>query len=96
MELPPFPVDDGTLDLISTAIDPGPEAARSSLGDLLILLSEMGGSDTSAVAHVVEPGDEWDPGIDGAEIVMMRDPCYHDHDLIRALVAEIRRLRAAP
>lgn len=91
MSLPPFPVDDGTLDLLSIALDPGEESERSSVGDFLEFMSQMGGSDTTAVDSV-----EWgDPlGMDeSVEIHMMRDAAYHEHDIIRALVAEVRRLR---
>lgn len=77
MSLPPFPVDDGTLDLLSKAINPGPEAERSSVEDLLTLYSQLGGSDTGAVAEVIDE----------------RDPSYHVHDVLAALIAEVRRLR---
>lgn len=86
--LPPFPVDDGTLDLLWRAMHPGPEADRSSMGDLLRLMSELGGSDTEAVAEVHDDGSDG-----GTSIVSMRDPHYHDHDVIAALVTEVRRLR---
>ena len=89
--LPPFPVDDSTLDLLSTALDPGEEAERTSVGDLLILLSEMGGSDTTAVDSI-EWGDPLGMG-ESVEIHHLRDPQYHEHDVLRALVAEVRRLR---
>lgn len=91
--LPPFPVDDTTLDLISIALDPGPEAKRTSLNDLLDLMSRMAGSDPEAVAEVIEEGDPYDSGRHGFDIVMLRDPLYHPHDVIRALIAEVRRLR---
>lgn len=93
-QLPPFPVDDGTLDMLSKAINPGPQAERSSVKDLLTLYSQLGGSDTEAVAEVLDEGDVGlGPGLAGAEIVLMRDPQYHVHDVITALVAEVRRLR---
>ncbi|MCW6003790.1 hypothetical protein K1W54_04235 [Micromonospora sp. CPCC 205371] len=86
VQLPPFPVDDSTLDLLSAALDPrahgDPDAKSSSVWDLLKLMSEMGGSDTTAVAEQVSEG-----------IVVMRDPHYHDHDVLKALIAEVRRLR---
>lgn len=49
MNLPPFPVDTSTLDLIDAALTgvPGDER-RSSIGELCLLLSQMGGSDTDA------------------------------------------------
>lgn len=78
--LPPFPVDDSTLDLLGTAMNPGPDAERSSLGDLLALYSQLAGSDTEAVEYE-----------DGYEVA--RDPDYHVHDVISALIAEVRRLR---
>lgn len=83
MILPPFPTDDATLDLLHLALNPGPDADRTSLGDLCRLYSEMGGSDLTAV----EPGDVDD------RVQVMRDPEYHHNDVITALVAEVRRLR---
>lgn len=85
--LPPFPVDDGTLDLLWTAMHPGPETERSSVSELLILLSELGGSDTRAV----DPAglELWDDYVQ-----VLRDPQYHEHDVLTALIEEIRRLRA--
>lgn len=72
-ELPPFPVDDQTLDLLEAAMNPrehgDPEAVSSSVWPLLEFMSQLGGSDTRA------------------------DPQYHDHDVITALIAEVRRLR---
>jgi len=83
-ELPAFPVDDATLDLIWSAIHPDPEVEdRSSLSATLQMLSELGGSDTSAVAEIhSEYGVE------------LRDPQYSEHDLIAALIAELRWLRS--
>lgn len=100
MNLPPFPTDETTLGMIMLALDPGPEAERTSLNDLLELMSQLGGSDTDAVESVEMIG-----GLTGIaedliaddsgmiEIHHMRDPCYHEHDVIRALIAEVRRLR---
>lgn len=90
-ELPPFPVDDGTLDLLWTALHPGPDADRTSLWDFLGLMSEMGGSDTSAIAEVVEEQDE---ALNRPGVYVMRDPQYTDHCVIDALITEVRRLRA--
>lgn len=87
--LPPFPVDPATLDLLSVAINPwihGVEAERSSLGDLLLLMSRLGGSDTDA-----RVSEEW---WNGDLYVTMRDPGYTPNDVIAALIAEVRRLRA--
>ena len=91
-DLPPFPVDDATLDLLEAAINPrehgDPEANQSGVWPLLKMLSQLGGSDTEAVEGVIDDGSDG-----GAQIVMMRDPQYHDHDVIEALIAEVRRLR---
>lgn len=82
MTLPPFPTDDATLDLLEQAIY-GVGSDRSSVNDLCRLYSELGGSDTTAV--------------DGEEqgVTVMRDAEYHPHDVIAALIAEIRTLRRA-
>lgn len=82
-QLPEFPVDDGTLDLLWMALHPGPEAERTSLWDLLALMSELGGSDINAVEEELDDNTS-----------LMRDQHYHDHDVISALIKEIRRLRA--
>lgn len=79
--LPSFPVDDATLDLLWTALHPGPDAERTSVGDLLTLYSQMAGSDTEAVAEER----------DG--IQTMRDPEYHHNDVLAALITEVRSLR---
>ena len=93
MTLPPFPVDDATLDMLMAAINPrehgDPEATSSSVWPLLTMLSRLGGSDTDAVAEVHDDGSDG-----GASIVTMRDPHYHDHAVYVALIEEIRRLRA--
>lgn len=94
MTLPPFPTDEGTLDLIMMALDPGPEAERTSLNDLLDLMSRLGGSDPDAVEEVLEEADPYDSGRFGFDIVMMRDPIYVDHDVIRALITALRGVRA--
>lgn len=83
--LPPFPVDDTTLDLLSAALDPraagDQQAERSCVGEFLELASQLGGSDTTAVAE------------EDDDVQVMRDPQYSTHDVIGALVAEVRRLR---
>jgi hypothetical protein len=80
-ELPPFPVDDETLDLLDRALRPDETSPVSSLGAFLTFMSEMGGSDPAAV----------ESESDGIRV--MRDPSYHPNDLVLALVGEIRRLR---
>jgi hypothetical protein len=86
--LPPFPVDDQTLDLLSAAVaGTAGEGGRSSVGELCDLYSQLGGSDTRAVV---------DPDVGGSGIAEMRDPRYHPNDIIAALADEVRRLRARP
>lgn len=98
MNLPAFPVDNATLDLLMAAIDPrshgDPDARSSCVSEFLALMSQMDGSDTDAVEEVLDPGDPDVPGLGGARIVMMRDPQYHEHNVMSALIEEIRRLRA--
>lgn len=88
MALPPFPVDDATLDMLWLAMHPGPDAESSSLGSLLRFYSELGGSDVHAVEEVVDDGEF------GPAIHVMRDQQYEEHAVISALITEIRRLRA--
>lgn len=76
-----FPVDDITLDLLHTALHPGPEAERTSLYDLLELLSDMhhgplGEPQELSEGIVYRPGVRWSP-----------------HDVIDALIGEVCRLR---
>lgn len=86
-QLPPFPVDDTTLGMLATAINPWshghPHAQRSSLHDFLTMMSQLGGSDTEAVEDQA----------DDERIRVMRDPVYTEHGVITALIDEIRRLR---
>ena len=102
MSLPEFPTDEGTLDMLMLAIDGGEGSTRSSVSDFLDMMSAMGGSDTTAVSEVIhdDPRDEdpYDSRGDqpnmGQEIHVMRDPIYHEHDVIRALIAALRAERA--
>lgn len=80
-----FPVDDETLDLIDQALDPS-VTGQSSLGSLLDLLS---GYDPSKLVPVLD-----DEGVPIPDIEEYPDPLYHPHDVIRALMVEVRRLRA--
>ncbi len=48
MPLPPFPTDDTTLDLLYQAARPGPDAARSSVGDLMDLIAGLAGTNDPA------------------------------------------------
>lgn len=80
VQLPPFPVDDQTIDLILGATTAEP---RSSIGELCTLYSELGGSDTDAIESSEASDRE----------IVMRDPQYHPNDIIIALAKEVRRLR---
>lgn len=88
-QLPPFPVDDATLDLLDAAVNPwqhgDPDAERSSLHDFLTMMSQLGGSDTNAAEEAQLDEHE--------RIRVMRDPVYSEHAVITALIEEIRRLR---
>jgi hypothetical protein len=88
--LPPFPVDDGTLDMLMMAVDPwnngDTTAERSALNDFLALVSALVGIDPDALADDSNENDH---------VVELRDPQYSHHDVIVALVHEIRRLREA-
>lgn len=85
-DLPPFPVDDATLDMLLTAIDPrahgDTEAESSCVGTFLDFMSELAGSDTKAVAEQLDDST-----------TVMRDRVYSQPDVIIALIAEVRRLR---
>jgi hypothetical protein len=76
--LPSFPVNDEVLDLLLNSVTSGHYGA---LGRLLESLSRAGGSDTGAVAEI----------IDGVHY--LRDPQYSTSDAIEALVLEIKRLK---
>lgn len=79
--MPEFPVDDATLDLVWNALHPGPDAERSSIFDLCELYSQLAGSDVEAITEETD------------DTVELRDPQYHPHDIISALIVEVRRLR---
>lgn len=87
-QLPAFPVDDETLDLLETAIDPNRISVGgqcSSLNAFLEFMSELGGS---------APDGQQEVGLEDG-VAVYPDPSYHHNDVIKSLVAEIRRLRAA-
>lgn len=75
-----FPLDETTLRMVDMALDSGPSGV-SSLGAFLELTSQLAGADTAAVES------------DDLGVTVLRDPQYSEHDMIRALVAEVRRLR---
>lgn len=87
-----FPVDDGTLDMLEQALglSAGSDGIeRSHMGEFLRFMSEMAGSDVTAVAEVLHRDADGTP-----DEVVLRDPQYHEHCVVRALVAEVRRLRS--
>jgi hypothetical protein len=88
MSLPPFPTDAETLALVDAALDTAP-TGRTSLGELLAIMSGVDLGDRTAMEPVAAGGD--------GEPRVMFDPrvYYSPHDVIRALVAEVRALRAA-
>lgn len=90
--LPDFPVDNATLDLLWMALNPGDEAERTSVADFLDFMSQMGGSDTAAIESTETMPHPFIPG-ESVEINVMRDACYHEHDVMRALITELRRVR---
>jgi hypothetical protein len=81
-DLPPFPVDDTTLGLVHTAINPPPGCDRTSLLDLCSIMSQLAGADPDATERTCAAGH-----------TVMRDPTYHPYDIITALLDEVRRLR---
>lgn len=91
--LPPFPVDDSTLDLLLTGVTIDEGAERTSLHETLDLISMLGGSDP---AKIVASGFMESPLGDGSIVPYdeLADQFYSPHDVIRALVLEIRRLRS--
>lgn len=104
----PFPVDDATLLAVEHALggaltferpdsapldDEGPwlVGADYSLAGLLDFLAGCTGRDPNEV--VLREADPTLPGFMGAEIVEDTRTHYSEHDVIRALIAEVRRLR---
>lgn len=87
-QLPAFPVDDETLDLLETAIDPdrlSVGAECSSLNAFLEFMSELAGSTPEGQQEV-----ELEDGV-----AVYPDPSYHHNEVIKALIDEVRRLRTA-
>lgn len=96
--LPPFPVDDETLNVVYDSMnrvvahvtDSGEhvytdDSAPFSLAQVLDMLS---GYDETKVVQAVNEYDQPIP-----DIYEYPGAVYHPHDLIRALIDEIRRLR---
>lgn len=83
--LPDFPVDEATLALLDRALDSSLTGV-SSVGALLGLLSCY---DPTKLRPLLDEDGYEVPGF-----VEYPDAIYHPHDVIRALMAEVRRLRA--
>ena len=91
-DLGPIPLDDTALDSIDHALnavftvdDTGKHHIQGAEYSLSQLLDFWSGYD---------PADGiLDSYIDGIPVYLHEKPSYHEHDLIRALVAEVRRLR---
>lgn len=107
-DLPDFPVDDATLLAVEHALggaltfdrpddaapdDEGPwlVGADYSLSTLLDFLAGCTGRDPNE--ELIKAADPSLPGYAGAEIVYDTRIHYSEHDLIRALINEVRRLR---
>jgi hypothetical protein len=65
-----------------------PAQKQSTLSDFLQMMDRLGGSDPRAVSEVVDDGSDGGPAVR-----VMRDQSYHEHEVIRALIEEVRRLR---
>jgi hypothetical protein len=94
MTLPPFPTDPASLSMLRDAITITEGSERTSLDDLLVLMSRMGGSDPDAVESYGVMPDPLNPD-ESVSVAYMRDPSYHPHDVIRSLIDLIERVRDA-
>lgn len=90
-ELDPFPVDDVTLQALEHALDTAwgeDDAGKQVLvgGDMTVthLLEFLSGPSPTERVEVVDAP---------VEIEIRTFPAYSEHDVIRALIAEIRRLQ---
>lgn len=104
--LGPFPVDDLTLSMVEASLDycltfegengevldePRGIGAEVSLSDLLDFLSGTTTDPLGVVEHLGEVETFFGP----AEMTVDPRPHYTPHDVIRALIGEVRRLRGA-
>lgn len=90
--LPPFPVDDFTLDQVEHSLsgayevtDDGEHRWVGSDFPLPRLLDFLSGYNEDRSVHIGYAG--------GTPIYEHLDPVYSERDLTRALIAEVRRLR---
>lgn len=104
-DLPSFPVDDMTLDMVEASLDycltyedengepldePRGVGAEFSLWKLLGFLSAT----TTDPLGVVEDMGETETMFGRLPTTYDPRPSYHPNDVIRALIAEVRRLRS--
>lgn len=93
-DLAPIPLDDAALNAIDDALtalwgwsdeEGGPVLVRGEY-TLSQLLDFWAGFDPNDSVLISEVGDP-------LPVYVCNQPTYHEHDLIKALVAEVRRLR---
>ena len=101
MTLADFPVDDVTLDALEHAlgacltwegVEDRADGPRVVGADMSVsrLLDFLSGYDESKLAPLVD-----EDGYEVPDWSEYPDPLYHRDDVIRALIAEVRRLRTA-
>ena len=95
-----FPIDDVTLGLLDHALgacltwegvadrDDGPRVVGADMS-VSRLLDFLSGYDGSKLTPLVD-----EDGYEVPDHFDYPDPLWHEHDVIRALIAEVRRLRA--
>jgi hypothetical protein len=98
--LPPFPVDDATLSLLKEALDtaydrdfehnPVVPEGKFSMPRLLDFVSEHSPETDKFVGYGEVPGLL---GYTDIPIYEVATPIYSERDVIRALIAEVERLR---
>lgn len=81
--LPDFPVDNETLDLLLAALDAPADSDGKFMGiwGVLDMLAGIDPDDRSQLERIDD------------DIVYDPRPHYHEHDVVRALIAEVFRLR---
>jgi hypothetical protein len=96
--LPEFPVDNDMLDRLDHALgtcwtynDGGERVHHGGDYTLPELLDFLSGYDPSLAIPLGEGSGPFGGDVEWTEYPF---PTYHEHDVIRALMAEIRRLRA--
>ena len=100
--VPQVPVDDMALDAIEHALGGAyrvdEDGTRHLVGaeyTLTSLLDLWAGIDPKEQGTLVDPGDPGGLGITAAAVYEMPGTYLTERDVIRALIAEVRRLRAA-